>query len=171
MQSVTVELKHCYGIASLSHKFDFSKKRQNVVHAANGIMKSSLALTFRDVAEGKLSSDRIHRDRPTHRQILDETGNELTPGSIFVVEPYNEAYKSNRMSTLLANSRLRERYDNVWSDIDAKKGALVAALATASGLKNGIEGTVRNSVCGVIIPPKEFSHAPAQTALHSGCPS
>jgi hypothetical protein len=32
-------------------------------------------------------------------------------------------------------------------------------------------GTVRNSVCGVIIPPKEFGHAPAQTALHSGCPS
>jgi hypothetical protein len=35
----------------------------------------------------------------------------------------------------------------------------------------GVSGTVRNSVCGVIIPPKEFGHAPAQTALHSGCPS
>jgi hypothetical protein len=44
------------------------------------------------------------------------------------------------------------------------------AVLTGVGFEEPV-GTVRNSVCGVIIPPKEFSRAPAQTAFDSGCPS
>ena len=50
MESVTVDLEHCYGIAALHHTFSFAKKRQNVVYAPNSIMKSSLALTHTDRA-------------------------------------------------------------------------------------------------------------------------
>lgn len=139
MKSVTVDLKNCYGIAALSHKFDFEKKHQNVVYAANGMMKSSLALTFKDLSEGKESSDRIHKNRETLSSIFDETGTSISPDNVFVVEPYNEAYKSNRMSTLLANSRLRERYDAIRESIDAKKEALISSLSISSGLKKGVE--------------------------------
>lgn len=156
MKSVTVDLKNCYGITSLRHKFNFSKKRQNVVYAANGIMKSSLALTFKDVADGKLSCDRIHKDRETQRLIVSDDGSNITADSIFVVEPYNEAYKSNRMSTLLANSKLRERYDKVRQDIDAKKDALLASLGSAAGLKKGVEEALAADVTN---DPNEFFNA------------
>lgn len=139
MKSVTVDLKNCYGIAAMRHKFDFEKKHQNVVYAANGMMKSSLALTFKDLSEGKDSSDRIHKDRETQRSIFDEAGNPISAENVFVVEPYNEAYKSNRMSTLLANSRLRGRYDAIRESIDAKKEALISSLSIASGLKRELK--------------------------------
>ena len=153
METVTIGLEHCYGITALHHQFSFAKKRQNVVYAPNGIMKSSLALTFKDLSEGKVSSDRIYKDRETKRSIINETGAELAPESIFVVEPYNEAYRSNRMSTLLANTRLRERYDAVRRDIDDKKDALIASLKSVSGLKDGIEEALATDVTS---DPKEF---------------
>lgn len=146
MKSVTVDLEHCYGIAALHHTFSFAKKRQNVVYAPNGIMKSSLALTFKDLSEGTASCDRVYKDRETKRSILNESGHELPPESIFVVEPYNEAYRSNRMSTLLANSRLRERYDTVRREIDEKKDALLGSLKSISGLKDGVEQALATDV-------------------------
>jgi len=156
MNSITVDLKNCYGITSLSHKFDFSKKRQNVVYAANGIMKSSLALTFKDVSEGRPSCDRVHKERETERSIVDEAGHDIAAENVFVVEPYNEAYKSNRMSTLLANSRLRELYENVRREIDKKKDALLASLGSAAGMKAGVEEALAMDIAS---DPNEFFKA------------
>jgi hypothetical protein len=156
MNSIKVDLKNCYGISSLVHEFDFSSKRQNVVYAANGIMKSSLALTFKDISEGKISCDRIHKDRETNRSIVDEAGNDIPAETIFVVEPYNEAYKSNRMSTLLANSKLRESYDQVRQEIDAKKDALLSSLGSVAGLKKGVEEALAVDVAN---DPNEFFNA------------
>ncbi|AQS41021.1 MAG: Hypothetical protein BHV28_03050 [Candidatus Tokpelaia hoelldobleri] len=153
MQSIEIKLEHCYGITALCHSFSFKNKRQNVVYAPNGVMKSSLALTFKDVSEGKESCDRIHKNRETRRSILDENKNELTQESIFVVEPYREDYKSNRMSTLLANNQLRDRYDNIRREIDEKKDILISNLKPVSGLKNGIEEILANDVTN---DPTEF---------------
>src|SRR5690606_18941604 len=82
-----------------------------------------------------------------------EAGNELPPESIFVVEPYNENFRSNRMSTLLANARLRERYDAVRREIDEKKDALIATLKSMSGLKDGVEQALSTDVTS---DPKEI---------------
>ncbi|AEG49666.1 hypothetical protein Sphch_1989 [Sphingobium chlorophenolicum L-1] len=156
MSKVKVDLQFCYGIASLSHVFDFSKKRQNVVYAPNGVMKSSLALTFKDLSEGKASSDRIYKNNDTKRTITDESGAELPPESVFVVEPYNEAFKSNRMSTLLANRALRERYDEVRANIDEKKAILLSALKSSAGIKEDIEARLAEDVTN---DPTEFFNA------------
>ena len=153
MQSVTIRLEHCYGISALDHTFSFAEKHQNVVYAPNGVMKSSLALTFKDLSEGVASSDRIHKDRETKRSIIDESGKELVPESIFVVEPYNESFRSNRMSTLLANARLRGRYDAVRREIDEKKDALLASLKGVAGLKDGVEQALAIDVTS---DPKDF---------------
>ncbi len=81
---------------------------------------------------------------------------DIAAETVFVVEPYNEAYKSNRMSTLLANTKLRERFENVRSDIDAKKEALLISLATSAGLKGGVEEALATDVTS---DPKEFFKA------------
>lgn len=146
MQSVRIDLENCYGITSLHHEFSFKKRRQNVVYAPNGVMKSSLAHTFKDLSEGVLSSDRIHKDRVTTRSIVDNNGQSLSRDTVFVVEPYNETYRSNKMSTLLANTRLRERYDTVRREIDEKKNALISNLQSVSGLKSGIEQALSSDV-------------------------
>ena len=68
-------------------------------------MKTSLANTFRDVSSGAVSMDRIRQTNETKRVIIDENGDELPPESIFVIEPYNEGFRSDRISTLLVNEK------------------------------------------------------------------
>ncbi|KQQ78453.1 hypothetical protein ASF70_22770 [Rhizobium sp. Leaf321] len=153
MDKINIDLQHCYGINALQHTFDFSKRRQNIVYAPNGVMKTSLALTFKDISEGKPSSDRVHKDRQTKRVVVDGNGADLAADSVFVVEPYNEAYRSNRMSTLLANGALRERYDVVRREIDEKKHLLLSALKAPSGLKDGVEEALATDVTS---DPKDF---------------
>src|SRR5690349_3266068 len=69
MNRVTVDLENCYGIRKLHHEFDFSQRRAYAVYAPNGSMKSSLATTFKDIADKKKSLDRIFPTRTTNRTI------------------------------------------------------------------------------------------------------
>lgn len=59
METVSIDLENCYGIKKLQAKFDFSSAKACAVYAPNGSMKSSLAQTFQDVADGATSKDRI----------------------------------------------------------------------------------------------------------------
>jgi len=72
MEKVAVSLRNCYGIKKLNHSFDFSAARAYAIYAPNGVMKSSLALTFKDAAAMAKSQDRIFPARSTSREILDE---------------------------------------------------------------------------------------------------
>lgn len=139
MRSLRIKFENCYGIVSLDHEFDFTKKRQHIIYAPNGAMKSSFALTMKDHSDSKASQDRIYKDKETIRIIKDHSDADILPEHIFVVEPYSETYKSNRMSTLLANRKLRDRYDEVRKLIDEKKSVLLKSLSTLSGLKSGVE--------------------------------
>jgi hypothetical protein len=157
VQKLKAKLVHCYGIPKLSFEFDFSKKRQYVIYAPNGVMKSSLAKCFRDFSEGKESSDRIYKARKSERVFVDENGAEISPESVFVVEPYNERYKSNRMSTLLVNNELRRRYDEVRQDIDQKSEVLDKALTAASGLKKNPSEQLASDI---VADPKQVTCSP-----------
>jgi hypothetical protein len=56
MKSLCVGFGNCYGIKKLNHQFDFSKSAVYAIYAANGMMKSSFAQTFLDVAEDRPSN-------------------------------------------------------------------------------------------------------------------
>ena len=127
MDKLSVKIKNCYGIQKLTYEFDFSKNRQFALYAPNGAMKSSLAKCFQDVEKDKQSTDRIFPERESERSMLAD-GTPLARESVFVVEPYNETFKSDRVSTLLVNQNLRSQYDEVRREIDAEKDALVKEL-------------------------------------------
>src|ERR1700691_1995862 len=111
MDRVSVDLVNCYGIKKLKKQFDFSQDRVYAIYAPNGAMKSSLAQTFRDVATGATSMDRIFPARKPTRKSTDETGKELPKESIFVVLPYDEAFgHTEQTSTLLLDAKLRKEY-------------------------------------------------------------
>jgi hypothetical protein len=139
MKKLKVELEHCYGIRKLKAEFDFEQYGDVfVIYAPDGVMKTSLATTFRDLSRGEPSSDRIWPDKPTKRRIEDETGNELTRERVFVIEPYVEKYHSERISTLLVNESLRLKYEKIHEGINEKADALVAELKPMAGLKERI---------------------------------
>lgn len=65
MQTLKLDLEHCYGIRQLKFDFQFQDGNTWAIYAANGVMKSSLAKMFGDVAKGVDSSDKIFPDRVT----------------------------------------------------------------------------------------------------------
>ena len=77
MDRVSVDLKNCYGIKALKYDFDFSQTNAFAIYAPNGAMKSSFALTFKDLSTGAKPKDRIFPDRPTSASVLDENGDSI----------------------------------------------------------------------------------------------
>ena len=135
------EFNNCYGIRELKFDFDFSSGSTYVIYSPNGTMKTSFANTFMDFSQSKDSKDRVFKQRVTERLITNESDDELTASEIFVIQPYNESFKSEKISTLLVNNLLREQYENIYEELNERKDYLVKALKPLSGLKNGLEET------------------------------
>ncbi len=126
VKTVTIELESCYGIKKLQTKFDFSKATACAIYAPNGSMKSSLAQTFQDIADGANSKDRIFATRACKREIKDEAGADLPKESVLVVRPYDEVLgHSTKTSTLLVNPALRKEYEALHAEVDVAKVALL----------------------------------------------
>ncbi|HRN27123.1 MAG: hypothetical protein IT276_01185 [Ignavibacteriaceae bacterium] len=144
MKKVKVELENCYGIKKLKHEFSFEPKRTYSIYSPNGVMKTSFAKTFKDLSMNVESKDMVFTENKSKRSIKDETGKELKAENIFVIEPYNETYKSERVSTLLVNSKLRNEFEKININIDEKKSDLLDSLKPLSGIRSGIEEIISN---------------------------
>lgn len=140
MKTLSIELENCYGIKKLKHKFDFSKGSAFAIYAPNGMMKSSLAQTFMDIAEGTPSTDRVFPARVCTRVIKDETGTDLSKEAVVVVRPYDkELGHTEKTSTLLVNSKLRQEYETLHLDIHKAKENFLKAMKVQSGSKKDLE--------------------------------
>ena len=139
MKSLNVKFNHCYGIKNLEYVFNFEDKKTYAIYSPNGVMKTSFAKTFKDISENNPSTDLIFPENKTNRVVKDETGSDLSSNNVFVIEPYNETYKSEKVSVLLVNASLKNEYERIHASIDEKKVDLLKPLIKLSGLKVGIE--------------------------------
>jgi len=139
MNILHVDIENCYGIKELKTSFDFSEKSTYAIYSPNGTMKTSFAKTFMDLSDQNESSDLIFTERETKRDIKDEDGNEISSEIVFVIEPYNSSFKSNKLSTLLVNSDLKDQYDSIYENISDKKEELIKALKPLTGLRTDID--------------------------------
>ena len=139
MEKINVHFQNCYGIRTLDAQFDFSEKRGSVIYAPNGMMKTSFAETFKDHSKSQPTTDRVYTDRTTVRTITDENNREIPATNVLVIGPYDPAYESNRVSTLLANKELRAEYDSILKELDTRLLALMKKLRRKSGVKSGLE--------------------------------
>jgi hypothetical protein len=87
MQTLNIELEHCYGIRKLKSAFDFSNGRAFAIYAPNGAMKTSLAKTFGDLSLDAEFKDTIFPARASVRHILDEQGGKLAKENVLVLQP------------------------------------------------------------------------------------
>ncbi len=144
MQKIKINLENCYGIKKLDHEFEF-QNRTFAIYAPNGVMKTSFAKTMDDLSKGNEPSDLAFPKRVTVCEaLIDEQP--INPKNIFVIEPHNPKYKSEKIATLLANKDLQEQYNAIHKDIDKTRVAFVKKLKQLSGLtgkaENLIEGTI-----------------------------
>jgi hypothetical protein len=143
MDRVTVDLKNCYGTKTLKYQFDFAQRRAYAIYAPNGSMKSSFAQTFKDIADGEPSKDRIFPTRVSVRKITDENGAELPKGSVLVLPPYDEFFShTEKTSTLLVNNTLRKEFEQLHTEIDKAKASFLKAMKAQSGSTKKLDSEI-----------------------------
>jgi energy-coupling factor transporter ATP-binding protein EcfA2 len=134
MNSLNVSLKNCYGIKGLDCKFNFGNTKPYSIYAPNGFMKTSFSKTFFDLQNSETSKDLIFPERETNRIITDENEEAIQPENIFVIEPYNQDFSSDKTTLLLVNKDLKKEYDLSIKNIEEKSNVLNKKLKQLSGL-------------------------------------
>lgn len=147
MNKLNIELENCYGIKKLKTQLDFSQHKAYAVYAANGAMKTSLAQTFKDIADAVVSKDRIFPSRVCNRKITDENGVDLPKESVVVIRPYDDGVigHTEKTSTLLVDSKLRKEYEELHTEIDKSKQIFLKALKEQSGSKKDLEKEISST--------------------------
>ncbi|MBN1687572.1 MAG: phage infection protein [Candidatus Omnitrophica bacterium] len=146
MNKLNIDVENCYGIKKLQDQFDFSQHKAYAIYAPNGSMKTSLAQTFKDIADATASKDRIFPDRVCTRKITDENSVDLPKESVLVIRPYDEFFAhTEKTSTLLVDSKLRQEYENLHIEIDKSKELFLKALKEQSGSKKNLENEISST--------------------------
>lgn len=141
MKKLLVSLENCYGIKKLNETFDFTETNTYAIYAPNGMMKSSFEKTFYDLSKGNQTSDLVFPNRQTTRKIQDEDGNNILDIEVFTIKPYNEAFETEKLSTLLVKQDLKRQYDEIYKNLDKEQSEFIKKLKKTS-LSNDCEDEV-----------------------------
>ena len=158
MRQLNIDFQYCYGIKKLNHKFIFSNRTFSI-YAPNGVMKTSFAKTFNDFSQGNVTKDIPFPERKTKREITADIN--IIPENIFVIEPYNQDYESEKISTLLGNAELKKEYELIHKEIYKLKEELLKKVKELSGLGRyddiitNIEKSFNGSFFDILINLKE----------------
>ena len=141
MEELLIDLTDCYGIRKFNETIKLSKGHV-AIYASNGTMKSSLAQTFKDEAEGVESRDRIF-GRVGKRHISID-GKKIPQDSIMVIESRASTDGMPESSSgILANESLQKEHNSVITELESRRKKLIVHLAKSSGLtKDDVEETV-----------------------------
>jgi hypothetical protein len=152
MKKLKLQLEYCYGIRKLDVVLDYAGASAVAIYAPNGAMKSSLANTFQDIADGKQSRDRIFPNRATTRVVQDENSVDFAAGKVLVLRPYEEfTSKGDGTATLLVNAALRQEYESLHASVTSARAALMSALKTTAKTRR----TVDREVSSTFLPSEE----------------
>lgn len=137
MNIIEIQLRNCFGIGSLDHKFDYGQLNTNsfLIYAPNGTMKTSFAKTLDLIAKNdskSMPSDRVYGNRATTHNILAD-GNTIANESILVVNAEDNTYDtSTKISSFIASKELKKKYDEIYSDLENKKSEYIKKLKQVS---------------------------------------
>ncbi|MCI1741485.1 MAG: hypothetical protein LKI18_03750 [Prevotella sp.] len=140
MNKLKIDWETCYGIKQLAHEFDFSgKNHTQLIYAPNGTMKSSFAMTFKDISLHKKEVQPLDRLRQIKSQKYEVNvdGQPIDPTSILVVNTEDDKIDaSDKFSTFLASQDLKDKYNNILQVLNDKKGDMISKLSTVSQSKD-----------------------------------
>ncbi len=119
------KFSNCYGLKDFDMQtIDFSSCNKAIIYAPNGVMKSSLAKVFEDIADGQASTDRIFSDVVTSYSISHYTSQYIFSSAnpsalpsptdrIYVVNSFADEFEFTKetVSTLLADETTRNAYN------------------------------------------------------------
>lgn len=139
MKKLKIDLTNCHGIHRLNSEISFEDAKAAAIYAPNGLMKTSFARTFGDLARGDTSSDHLFPERKSTRIITDQNGKAVDPSQVVVIVSYDEEMgPTEETSTLLVDKILRDEYEQLQIGINAARAELIAALKVQASTKKDV---------------------------------
>ena len=126
MDKLSVKFSNCYGIKKLEYDFDFSKHKNYLIYASNGMMKTSFTKTFKALSLGKKPADEIFQKKTLCEVKVDEEI--INKDDIFVISSYEDEYISPNSAKLMVHKDLRKKYDTAIEDIAKARTTLFSAM-------------------------------------------
>lgn len=131
MQKIKCDLVNCYGIQKLESEFTFSDTSVIAIYAKNGLMKTSLAKTFKKIQDEKRDEirDEIFDIQGEVKITIDGQG--ITNKDVFVIKSFEASYQSTNLADLLVDESIKEKI----AEVLKLKSDLLKDLEKSSGLK------------------------------------
>lgn len=134
MKILKLDFENCFGIGKLKHEFDFSKVNSYLIYAPNGTMKTSFAKTFDLISKNDkkdLPKDVVYNKKSKFEILSDDL--EINPESIFVINAEDNSYDAtNKITSFIARKELKEKYDQIYSELNTAKAELLKKLKAIS---------------------------------------
>lgn len=134
MNNLKLDLENCYGIKKLQHEFMFTNHHTQLVYAANGMMKSSLALTLKGLSgqSKDKAKDRLHPTLQPKYDVLAD-GITLAKEQIFVADPEESNFDTSGVFTnFLADTGLKQQYDAIFEQMNGYVTGVINPLKEVS---------------------------------------
>lgn len=134
MNKLKVDLENCYGIKKLEHEFTFNNHHTQLIYAANGMMKSSFALTLKGISGQykQTAMDRVHPELPPKYDIIVD-GTLIQKEQVFVADPEESGFDTSGVFTnFLADATLKSQYDTILQQLNNYISQVITPLKNVS---------------------------------------
>ncbi|VEJ24922.1 hypothetical protein [Helicobacter pylori] len=124
-----INIENCYGIGKIQEtSLDFSKSNSYLLYAQNGVFKTSFAKSLTDLINNEMPKDNFYPKRESKIEI-EFNGNKISKENVAVFHSYDEEFSSeDSVTTFMAKSELKQRYDNILSELEKEKKVLLESL-------------------------------------------
>ncbi len=139
-----INIENCYGIGKIQKtSLDFSKSNSYLLYAQNGVFKTSFAKSLTDLINNEMPKDNFYPNRESEIKI-EFNGKKISKENVAVFHSYDEKFSSeDSVTTFMAKSELKQRYDDILSELEKEKKALLKSLKSGFNYEKEIE-TIKN---------------------------
>ncbi|GAA7175913.1 hypothetical protein HpBGD53_13610 [Helicobacter pylori] len=139
-----INIENCYGIGKIQKiSLDFSKSNSYLLYAQNGVFKTSFAKSLTDLINNEMPKDNFYPNRESEIKI-EFNGKKISKENVAVFHSYDEKFSSeDSVTTFMAKSELKQRYDNILSELEKEKKVLLKSLKSGFNYEKEIE-TIKN---------------------------
>ncbi|GAA7309824.1 hypothetical protein HpCK6_04580 [Helicobacter pylori] len=139
-----INIENCYGIGKIKDiSLNFSEANSYLLYAQNGVFKTSFAKSLTDLINNEMPKDNFYPKRESKIEI-EFNGHGISKENVAVFHSYDEKFNSeDSVTTFMAKPELKQRYDNILSELEEKKKALLKSLKSGFNYEKEIE-TIKN---------------------------
>ncbi|PUD06052.1 hypothetical protein [Helicobacter pylori] len=140
-----INIENCYGIGKIKDiSLDFSQANSCLLYAQNGVFKTSFAKSLTDLINNEMPKDNFYPKRESKIEI-EFNGHGISKENVAVFHSYDEKFSSeDSVTTFMAESDLKQRYDDILSELEKEKKALLKSLKSDFDYEKEIKTVFKN---------------------------